>query len=99
MPGPGYGGSCFPKDTLALLKTGQDYGAPLRIVETVVAVNDARKRAMARKVIVALRRLGARQDDRAARPHLQAQHRRHARRAFAGHRRLAGRRRRQGARL
>lgn len=52
--GPGYGGSCFPKDTLALLKTGQDYSAPLRIVETVVAVNDARKRAMARKVIIAL---------------------------------------------
>jgi UDPglucose 6-dehydrogenase len=52
--GPGYGGSCFPKDTLALLKTGQDEGAPLRIVETVVAVNDARKRAMARKVIAAL---------------------------------------------
>jgi UDPglucose 6-dehydrogenase len=52
--GPGYGGSCFPKDTLALLKTGQDEGAPLRIVETVVAVNDARKRAMARKVVHAL---------------------------------------------
>src|SRR5665213_3275542 len=46
--GPGYGGSCFPKDTLALLKTGQDNGAPLRIVEAVVSVNDARKRAMAR---------------------------------------------------
>jgi UDPglucose 6-dehydrogenase len=52
--GPGYGGSCFPKDTLALIKTGQDEGSALRIVETVVAVNDARKRAMARKVIVAL---------------------------------------------
>ncbi len=52
--GPGYGGSCFPKDTLALLKTGQDNGAPLRIVEAVVAVNDARKRAMARKVSAAL---------------------------------------------
>ncbi|MFA6266534.1 MAG: UDP-glucose/GDP-mannose dehydrogenase family protein [Pseudolabrys sp.] len=52
--GPGYGGSCFPKDTLALLKTGQDEGAALRIVETVVAVNDARKRAMARKVSHAL---------------------------------------------
>jgi len=52
--GPGYGGSCFPKDTLALIKTGQDYEAPLRIVETVAAVNDARKRAMARKVSVAL---------------------------------------------
>ncbi len=52
--GPGFGGSCFPKDTLALLKTGQDYAAPLRIVEAVVAVNDARKRAMARKVAHAL---------------------------------------------
>ena len=52
--GPGYGGSCFPKDTLALLKTGQDNGAPLRIVEAVVAVNDARKRAMARKVSAVL---------------------------------------------
>ncbi|MGC5780314.1 UDP-glucose dehydrogenase family protein [Methylobacterium sp. NFXW15] len=49
--GPGYGGSCFPKDTLALAKTAQDHGMPLRIVETVVAVNDQRKRAMARKVI------------------------------------------------
>ncbi len=49
--GPGYGGSCFPKDTLALAKTAQDNGVPLRIVETVVAVNDQRKRAMARKVI------------------------------------------------
>ena len=49
--GPGYGGSCFPKDTLALVKTGQDYDAPLRIVETVVSVNDQRKRAMGRKII------------------------------------------------
>ncbi|MCJ8156909.1 UDP-glucose/GDP-mannose dehydrogenase family protein [Sphingomonas sp. LaA6.9] len=52
--GPGYGGSCFPKDTLALLKTAQDSGVPQRIVESVVAVNDARKRAMGRKVIDAL---------------------------------------------
>ncbi|MFP5394614.1 MAG: UDP-glucose dehydrogenase family protein [Alphaproteobacteria bacterium] len=52
--GPGYGGSCFPKDTLALLKTAEDYGAPTRIVEAVVKVNDARKRAMGRKVIEAL---------------------------------------------
>ncbi len=52
--GPGYGGSCFPKDTLALVKTAQDHGAPLKIVETVVAVNDARKRAMADRVISAL---------------------------------------------
>src|SRR5438552_5535020 len=48
--GPGFGGSCFPKDTRALIKTAQDYDAPLRIVEAVNAVNDARKRAMARKV-------------------------------------------------
>ena len=54
QPGPGYGGSCFPKDTLALLKTGQDYEAPLRIVESVVASNDLRKRAMGRKVVQAL---------------------------------------------
>jgi UDPglucose 6-dehydrogenase len=52
--GPGYGGSCFPKDALALIKTAQDHNAPLRIVETVAAVNDIRKRAMARKVAAAL---------------------------------------------
>jgi UDPglucose 6-dehydrogenase len=52
--GPGFGGSCFPKDNLALVKTGQDYAAPLRLVETVVGVNDQRKRAMARKVAAAL---------------------------------------------
>ena len=51
--GPGYGGSCFPKDTLALIKTGQDMGAPIRIVETVAAVNTQRKRAMAGKVLEA----------------------------------------------
>jgi UDPglucose 6-dehydrogenase len=48
--GPGFGGSCFPKDAMALIKTGQDHESPVRIVETVVAVNDQRKRAMARKV-------------------------------------------------
>ena len=52
--GPGYGGSCFPKDTLALLKTAEDYGSPLRIVEAVAKVNESRKRAMGRKVIEAL---------------------------------------------
>jgi len=52
--GPGYGGSCFPKDTLALLKTGQDYDTPLRIVEAVATVNDNRKRSMGRKVINAM---------------------------------------------
>ncbi|ABC22916.1 UDP-glucose dehydrogenase family protein [Rhodospirillum rubrum] len=49
--GPGYGGSCFPKDTLALVKTAQDFGAPLRIIETVVSINDQRKKAMADKVV------------------------------------------------
>lgn len=52
--GPGYGGSCFPKDTLALLKTAEDYDSPTRIVEAVVKVNDSRKRAMGRKVVEAL---------------------------------------------
>jgi UDPglucose 6-dehydrogenase len=50
-PGPGYGGSCFPKDTLALVRTALDYGAPSRLVEATVAVNDARKSAMAMRVI------------------------------------------------
>jgi UDPglucose 6-dehydrogenase len=48
--GPGFGGSCFPKDTRALIKTAQDHDAPMRIVEAVIAVNENRKRAMARKV-------------------------------------------------
>ncbi len=52
--GPGYGGSCFPKDTLALLKTSEDYDSPTRIIEAVVKVNDSRKRAMGRKVVDAL---------------------------------------------
>ncbi len=52
--GPGYGGSCFPKDTLALLKTAEDYDSPVRIVEAVVKVNESRKRAMGRKVLEAL---------------------------------------------
>jgi UDPglucose 6-dehydrogenase len=51
--GPGYGGSCFPKDTLALIQTAQSYNAPMRIVETVASINDQRKRAMGRKVIMA----------------------------------------------
>ena len=52
--GPGYGGSCFPKDTVALVKTAQDNDAPLRLIEATVAVNDSRKRAMARKIISAM---------------------------------------------
>ena len=49
-PGPGYGGSCFPKDTLALVRTARECGAPCRLVETVVEVNDARKKAMAGRI-------------------------------------------------
>ena len=52
--GPGYGGSCFPKDTLALTKTANDYDSPVRIVDTVVEVNAARKKAMADKIIQAM---------------------------------------------
>jgi UDPglucose 6-dehydrogenase len=52
--GPGFGGSCFPKDTRAILKIAQDHDVPLRIIEAVLAVNDTRKRAMARKVSNAL---------------------------------------------
>jgi UDPglucose 6-dehydrogenase len=51
--GPGFGGSCFPKDTAALTAIGQRFGAPIRIVETVISVNDARKQAMAAKVAAA----------------------------------------------
>ena len=52
--GPGYGGSCFPKDTIALVRTAQQYGAPVRLIETTVEVNDARKLAMADRVKEAL---------------------------------------------
>jgi UDPglucose 6-dehydrogenase len=51
--GPGFGGSCFPKDTAALTAIGQRHGAPIRIVETVIGINDARKRAMADKIVAA----------------------------------------------
>ena len=73
--GPGFGGSCFPKDTRALVKTAQDHGVPLRIVEAVLAVNDNRKRAMARKVATRTWRQSAWQDSRCARLDLQAEHR------------------------
>ena len=52
--GPGYGGSCFPKDTLALVRTATDFGAPVQLIETTVRVNDQRKKAMAQKVIAAM---------------------------------------------
>jgi UDPglucose 6-dehydrogenase len=52
-PGPGFGGSCFPKDTLAMMRIAQDCGTPSRLIEAVVAVNDARKAGMAARVITA----------------------------------------------
>jgi UDPglucose 6-dehydrogenase len=52
--GPGYGGSCFPKDTLALVRTARDAGAPVELIETTVKVNDERKKAMSQKVIRAV---------------------------------------------
>jgi UDPglucose 6-dehydrogenase len=52
--GPGYGGSCFPKDTLALVRTAQAAGSPVRLIETTVQVNDARKKAMAGKIVRAM---------------------------------------------
>jgi UDPglucose 6-dehydrogenase len=52
--GPGFGGSCFPKDTIALVRTAVDAGSPVRLIETTVQVNDARKKAMAGKVIKAM---------------------------------------------
>ena len=84
--GPGYGGSCFPKDTLALVRTAADAGSPIRLVETTVEVNDARKKAMAGKVVA-----GIGEDRRRAGPDLQTQYRRHARRSQPGYRtRAAG---------
>ncbi len=53
-PGPGYGGSCFPKDTLALARTARSVASPLSIVETVIAVNEARKKGMAERIVCAL---------------------------------------------
>ncbi len=53
-PGPGYGGSCFPKDTSALARIGQDNASPIRIIETVIEVNDARKRKMVEKIRAAM---------------------------------------------
>lgn len=53
-PGPGYGGSCFPKDTLALVRTAQEVGAPISIVETVVEANDRRKEQMGERIVTAL---------------------------------------------
>ncbi len=53
-PGPGYGGSCFPKDALALVRTAKDYGSPMRLIETTVDINDRRKKALAGRVAAAV---------------------------------------------
>jgi UDPglucose 6-dehydrogenase len=79
--GPGYGGSCFPKDTLALIKTAQNAGSRARVVETVVEVNDLRKAKMADRVIAACDGSVRRQEDRCARTDVLAQYRRYAGRA------------------
>jgi UDPglucose 6-dehydrogenase len=81
--GPGYGGSCFPKDTLALTRTARDFDAPLRLVEMTTQINDARKKAMAGKVAAALSGDVAGKTIAVLRADLQAQHRRHARRPGA----------------
>ena len=96
-PGPGFGGSCFPKDTLALVRIAQDAGAPSRLIEAVVAVNDEPQGQHGGAHHRRLRRLGARQDDRRARPDLQARDGRHARFTLAPDRVAPGRRRRAGA--
>ena len=92
--GPGYGGSCFPKDTLALLQTAEEAGVDQRIVRTTVEVNDDRKEAMADRV--AERLAGrCRQAHRRPRPRLQAEYRRHARCAVDPADRGPGRARRE----
>ena len=98
-PGPGFGGSCFPKDTLALAYTAREVDAPQTIVEQVIEINNSRKKKMAQEGHRLLRRLGGRPHRRCARPHLQSQHRRHARRAVARHRARASGGRRQDRRL
>ena len=78
-PGPGYGGSCFPKDTLALVRTAQEHAAPSRIVESVVEVNAAQRRRMIAKIRGALGGSRDRKGDRGAGAHVQAGDRRRAR--------------------
>ena len=77
--GPGFGGSCFPKDTVALIKTAQDHDVPLRIVETVLRSTTSASGPWRARSSAALGGSSARQDGRRARPDLQAQYRRHAR--------------------
>ena len=93
-PGPGYGGSCFPKDVSALIRTAREARSPLTIIEQVEKVNTERKIAMAARIERATGRQRARQDHRRARRDLQAQYRRHARCAQPRHRAAARRARR-----
>jgi UDPglucose 6-dehydrogenase len=96
--GPGYGGSCFPKDTRALARIGQEAAVPMQIVETVIKVNEEVKRRMIDKIVdLCEGTLNGRTIAVLGRD-LQAEHRRHARGAVADHRARARRRRRQGAR-
>ena len=76
--GPGYGGSCFPKDTLALARTGQEFGVPQHVTEAAIRVNDATRRRMIDKIVDLCGGLRQRQDDCRAGCYLQAQYRRHA---------------------
>ena len=93
--GPGFGGSCFPKDLRALVKTATDFGSPVEIVETVIRANDRHKQMMVKKIRSALGgSLPA--ADRHPRPRLQGQHGRYARRSRV-HDRAAADRRRRGA--
>ena len=84
--GPGFGGSCFPKDTLAIVKTAQDYDAPLRHCRSRRRRQRPAQARHGQESHRGLRRIGARQVHRLARPRVQAQHRRHARRAVDRHR-------------
>ncbi len=88
--GPGYGGSCFPKDTQALARIGQEHAVPQSIVETVIRVNDAVKHRMIEKLRDLCDGTLQRQDHRGAGRDLQTQHRRHARCAQPDHRARAG---------
>ena len=97
-PGPGYGGSCFPKDVSALARTAREARSPLTLIEQVEKVNNERKIAMAHKVIRSAGAIGG-QDHRDLRRDLQAEHRRHARRAKPGDRADAAGARRNRPRL
>ena len=88
--GPGFGGSCFPKDTAALVAIGARHNSPVRIVDTVIALNDARKAAMADKVVAACGGSVRGKTLAILGPDLQAEYRRHARSAEPRHPARAG---------